>query len=77
MAQARLAEATRHEQLINAPALPEDVAKADADISTAGNAVRVIEERIGKCTVTSPMDGTVLRVLLRAGELGPNVLSFI
>lgn len=68
VAKAKLEEATRHEQLTNAPPLPEDVAKATADIEAAENRVRTIQERIGKCTVTAPIDGTVLRVLLRPGE---------
>jgi multidrug resistance efflux pump len=68
VAQAKVEEAARHEQLVNAPALAEDIAKADADITAAGDRVRVIEERIGKYTVTAPIDGTILRILLRPGE---------
>jgi len=68
VSKAKLEEAVRHEQLTNAPPLPEDVAKANADVAAAENRVRTIQERIGKCTVTSPMEGTILRVLLRAGE---------
>jgi HlyD family secretion protein len=68
VATAKLEEATRHEQLTNAPPLPEEVAKADADIAAADNRMRTIQEKIGKCTVTAPIDGTILRVLLRPGE---------
>ena len=68
VAKAKLEEATRHEQLTNAPPLPEEVAKADADIAAAENRMRTIQEKIGKCTVTAPMSGTILRVLLRPGE---------
>lgn len=68
VAQARLEEATRHEQLVNAPPLPEDIAKADADIAAAEDRVRIMEERIGKYSVAAPIDGTILRVLLRPGE---------
>jgi HlyD family secretion protein len=68
VAQAKVEEATRHEQLTNAPPLPEEVAKATADIEAADNRVRTIRERIGKCTVTAPINGTILRVLLRPGE---------
>ena len=68
VAQARLEESTRREQLVNAPPLPEDVAHADADVASAENRVHVIQEKINKCTVTAPIDGTVLRVLLRPGE---------
>ena len=53
---------------MNAPALPEDLAKAAADIAVAEEAVRVIREKIAKYTVTAPIDGTILRVLLRPGE---------
>jgi multidrug resistance efflux pump len=68
VATARLEEAVRNEQLTNAPPLPEEVAKADADVATAQNRVRTIQEKIGKCTVTAPLEGTILRVLLRPGE---------
>jgi HlyD family secretion protein len=68
VAQATVAEVTRHEQLVNSPPLPEEVAKADADIAAAENRVQVIQEKIAKFTVLAPIDGTVLRVLLRPGE---------
>jgi len=68
VAKAKLEEAVRHEQLTNAPPLPEDVAKADADITSAENRVHTIQEKIGKCTITAPIQGTILRVLLRPGE---------
>ena len=68
VAVANLQEAARHEQLVNAPPLPEEVAKADADVSAAEDRVHVMQEKIGKCTVTAPIDGTILRVLLRPGE---------
>ena len=68
VATAKLEEATRHEQLTNAPPLPEEVAKADADIAAADNRMLTIQEKIGKCTVTAPISGTILRVLLRPGE---------
>ena len=68
VAQARHRQAVRDEELVKAPALPEEVAKADADIRTAERRIETIREKIGKCVVTAPIDGTVLRVLLRAGE---------
>jgi HlyD family secretion protein len=68
VAKAKLEEAIRHEELTNAPPLPEEVAKADADITSAENRVRTVSEKIGKCTVTAPMDGTILRLMLRPGE---------
>ncbi len=65
---AKLEEAIRHEQLVNAPPLPEEVAKADADIAAAENRVRVMQEKRAKYIVTAPISGTILRVLLRPGE---------
>ena len=68
VAQANLNEAVRREELVNAPPMAEDLAKASADVATADERVRVIQSRLSKCTVTSPMEGTILRVLLRPGE---------
>jgi multidrug resistance efflux pump len=68
VAEAALEEATRNEQLVNSPPLPEDVAKANADVAAAENRVFVIQEKIAKYTVTAPSNGTILRVLLHPGE---------
>jgi multidrug resistance efflux pump len=68
VAQAGLNEAQRHEELVNAPPVTEDLAKADADVNTVDERVRVIRSRLSKCTVEAPMNGTILRVLLRPGE---------
>lgn len=68
VAVARLNEAIRNEQLVKAPALPEEIAKADADIHTAERRVATISERIAKCRITAPISGTVLRVLIKRGE---------
>ena len=68
VAQANLNEETRHEQLVNAPPLAEELAKADADVAAADDRVLVITSRISKCKVTAPIDGAILRVLLRPGE---------
>ncbi len=68
VAEARLNEALRNEELVKAPALPEEIAKADADIRAAGRRAAAISEKIAKCRVVSPISGTVLRVLLKQGE---------
>lgn len=68
VAEAKLKEARRNEELVKASALQEDVDKADAEIRAAGYRVHTMEDKIGKCTVTAPMDGTILRVLMKPGE---------
>ncbi|HLH03911.1 MAG TPA: efflux RND transporter periplasmic adaptor subunit [Bryobacteraceae bacterium] len=68
VAEAQLKEATRNEELVNAGPTPEDAAKADADLRAAIDRVRLAEEKVGKCAVVAPVDGTVLRVDLREGE---------
>jgi HlyD family secretion protein len=68
VAQARLNEALRNEELAKAPPLPEELARADAQIRAAEKREQTIRERISKCRVVAPMNGTVLRVLLKPGE---------
>jgi multidrug resistance efflux pump len=48
--------------------LQEDTARADADVLAAEGRVRTAQERIGKCSIVAPIDGTVLRVYARRGE---------
>ncbi|MBL8178819.1 MAG: efflux RND transporter periplasmic adaptor subunit, partial [Bryobacterales bacterium] len=68
VATARLNEAIRAEELVKAPALPEDIAKADAEILAARQRVDLVNRRIYKCGVGAPADGTILRVMLKPGE---------
>ncbi len=68
VAAARLHEAMRNEELVKAAALPEDLAKADAEIAAAEQRVDLVKRRIYKCGVGAPADGTVLRVHLKPGE---------
>jgi HlyD family secretion protein len=68
VAEAQLRAAQRDEELIKAPPLAEEVSRADADIAAAGHRVQLAAEQIAKCAVRAPMDGTILRVLLRKGE---------
>lgn len=68
VAEARLREATRNEELVKAGPLPEEIAKSDADVTSAQARVRVMEEKLKKCVVTAPIDGSILKTLLRVGE---------
>jgi multidrug resistance efflux pump len=65
---AEVKEAVRQEQLVNAGALPEELAKADAEVAAAQSRVHEAEERVRKCTVAAPMAGAVLQVMARPGE---------
>jgi HlyD family secretion protein len=68
VAEANLQAALRTEELTAAPPLLEDKARADADVLAAEGRVRTVQERIGKCSIAAPIDGTVLRVYARRGE---------
>jgi HlyD family secretion protein len=68
VADANLHAALRTEQLVSAPPLQEDKARADADVLAAEGRVRTAQERIAKCSIVAPMDGTVLRVYAKRGE---------
>lgn len=68
VAEADMKAAVRTEELLAAPPLQEDKARADADVSAAESRVRTFEERIKKCSVLAPIDGTVLRVFAKPGE---------
>jgi HlyD family secretion protein len=68
VAEANLQGALRTEELLAAPPLREDLARADADILAAEGRARTVQERIGKCSIAAPIDGTVLRVYARRGE---------
>src|SRR2546426_10552076 len=67
-ADANLQAAVRTEELLAAPPLQEDKARADAEVLAAEGRVRTVRERIGKCAILAPIDGTVLRVYARRGE---------
>ncbi len=68
VADAELKECIRNEELANAPPLAEELAKADDDIRAAEERIQLAEEKLGKCIVRAPQDGTILRVHMRAGE---------
>jgi multidrug resistance efflux pump len=68
VADANLRAALRTEELVAAPPLQEDLARVDADVLASEGRVRTVQERIGKCSIVAPIDGTVLRVYARRGE---------
>jgi HlyD family secretion protein len=68
VAEANLQAALRTEELLAAPPLQEDLARADAEVLAAEGRARTVQERIGKCLIAAPIDGTVLRVYARRGE---------
>src|SRR5437899_101641 len=68
VADANLRTAVRTEELLAAPPLQEDKARADAEVAAAEGRARAVQERIGKCSIPAPIDGTILRVYARRGE---------
>src|SRR5438552_8807876 len=68
VADANLRAAVRSEELLAAPPLDEDKARADADVVAAEGRARTVQDRIEKCSIFAPIDGTVLRVYARRGE---------
>src|SRR6201988_5235680 len=68
VAEANVQAAVRTEELLAAPPLQEDKARADADVLAAEGRARIVQERIEKCSILAPIDGTVLRVYARRGE---------
>jgi HlyD family secretion protein len=66
--QAEYQAAVRTEQLLAAPPVREDKARADAEVVAAEAHVQGAQERLRKCSIIAPIDGTVLRVYARPGE---------
>lgn len=69
VAAAELKRAIRNEELVNATPLPEEIAKANSEVAAGEQRERLAADRLSKCTVRAPADGTVLRVATRVGEL--------
>ncbi len=65
---ASLEAAREREKLAKAGPLPEEIAKADADVADAEQRLRSAMAQRDKCFVRSPLSGSVLRVNLKAGE---------
>lgn len=74
VAEATLRAAKDHVALANAQALPEELARAEADIRAADNRAQAMTARVGKCAVRAPQAGRVLRVHLLPGETVSTVM---
>ena len=68
VAAATLHAAENQQTLVNAPPLPEELARADSEVKLAEEQARTAKARLDKCTVKAPLSGTVLRTFLKAGE---------
>jgi HlyD family secretion protein len=68
VAEADFQAGVRAEELLAAPPLEEEKARADADVLAAEGRVRTAQERIKKCAIVAPIDGTILRIFARPGE---------
>jgi len=68
VAEATLRAAENQQTLVNAPPLPEDLARAESEVRLAEEQARTAKARLAKCTVKAPISGTVLRTFLKAGE---------
>lgn len=68
VAEASLRAKTEQQQLISAPPLPEELAKADAEVKAAEERIKTATAKLDKCLVRAPIQGVVLRRHLDAGE---------
>jgi HlyD family secretion protein len=68
VAQANYEKAVQTEKLIDADPLPEEVARADADVAAAEHNVEVTADKLEKCNVRAPISGVILKVKTRIGE---------
>lgn len=68
VAEATLRAIENQQTLVNAPPLPEELARADSEVGVAEEQARTAKARLDKCTVKAPLSGTVLRTFLKAGE---------
>lgn len=68
VAESALRAAREHERLVNAPPLPEELERANAEVEATRDRLREAEARAAKCRITSPIAGHVLRLHLHEGE---------
>lgn len=68
VAEASLRAKTEFQELISAPPLPEELAKADAEVQAEDERIRVASAKLEKCVIRAPINGTVLRRHLNVGE---------
>jgi HlyD family secretion protein len=68
VSQANLRAAIKHKELVEAPPLPEELERADAEVRASDQRVRNVTERLSKCSVKAPISGTVLKTFMKPGE---------
>jgi HlyD family secretion protein len=69
VAEASLRAKTDYQRLTNAPPLPEELAKADAEAQAADEHISLASSKLDKCAIRSPIKGVVLRRHLNTGEV--------
>jgi len=67
-ADAALTAALARQKLVDVGPLPEEISKAEADVRTAAWRLRAASAQRDKCLIRSPINGTVVRINLRAGK---------
>lgn len=68
VAHANLDAAILAQHLLALPPLPEDVARANAEVAAAEGRVQTVQAEIAKCAIVAPIQGTILRVDVDPGE---------
>lgn len=66
--EANLRATIKHRELVDAPPLPKDLERADAEVGAADQRVRSVTARLEKVFVKAPISGTVLKTFMRPGE---------
>jgi multidrug efflux pump subunit AcrA (membrane-fusion protein) len=74
-AKARVAEAEADLAEVRKGSYPEDLAVAAADVQVAEAEVKSLQTDLDRSDVTSPIDGTILRVTARPGQYAAATLS--
>jgi multidrug resistance efflux pump len=68
VAEAALRASVSRKELVNASPLPEELARADAEVRAADERVSTAIAKLDKCSIKAPITGTILRRHLKAGE---------
>ncbi|HJZ99222.1 MAG TPA: efflux RND transporter periplasmic adaptor subunit [Candidatus Solibacter sp.] len=73
-AESALRAAMEKQKLVNAGPLPEEIAKADADVVAAAERLQTAIAQRDKCVIRAPITGTITRVHMRAGQAFSTVM---
>jgi multidrug resistance efflux pump len=73
-AEARYHAASERRALARAGPLPEEIARAKAEVKTAEERLNAARAQKDKCIIRSPLRGSVIRVYLKAGEAVSTVI---